>query len=281
MAKLPDVNGDVRKFLADNGITVYDYTKEIHAIKYKFPLFRRPGNPVGLVLHNTSGMIELQNLVPTWQKRNVPSHFAVDQLGRVGQYVMLDFSDRATEGTLRHVSIELQAVKDGDITTDQVRSAACIAGFVHGYFGTPLKIANSKTEEGIAHHALFVDPKNPNGHFACPGPAIIGRKGEIVKQGTAFAAKLKHDQNPTGQWWVRVPAQGGLYRYDFDVNGNVRWTDPNNKKTGVGLWTIEGSEVRIKWTATGSTDKWQLPLFTSATSKMKGVDYELTAERVA
>ena len=283
MAGLPDGHTDILKALKDEGLSYVDKTKPIHAIKYRWPLYRRPGNPVGLVLHNTAGMITLDNLVGHWQKKNVPSHFAIDQTGRIGLYVQLDFADRATENTNRHVSIELQAVENGDITAEQVSSAGFIAGFLHSYYGTSLAIAKGKGEPGISHHSLFVDPKNPDGHFNCPGEAIIGKKPKIVEAARKFSGQLAFDDRPMGSWWVRVPSLAGIWRYEFQSNLTVKWVDPHNNKSGTGTWTQSGGAIRIKWPSTGSTETWPLPLKPSdyeGTYTTKRETYDFVAERI-
>ena len=90
MSNLPDVNELLRKELSDRGIQVLDFTGKIHALKFTSPLYLRPGNAIGIVMHNTSGMVTLPNLVGTWKDKEPhppPSHLAIDQAGVVGRYV--------------------------------------------------------------------------------------------------------------------------------------------------------------------------------------------------
>src|SRR4029450_1253846 len=81
-----DVNGLLVKVLADNGVGTADFTGQIHALKYKAPLYLRPGGAIGIVMHNTSGIVTLPNLVGTWKNKEPnppPSHLAIDQSGQV------------------------------------------------------------------------------------------------------------------------------------------------------------------------------------------------------
>jgi hypothetical protein len=146
---VPDVNLLLDKILADNGIGTADFTGKIHALKYKAPLYLRPGNAIGIVMHNTSGMVTLPNLVGTWKSKEPnppPSHLAIDQSGQVGRYVRLQYADRATENTNRHLSIEFQAVANGSITIHQIKSAALITAFANVIYGVEFAIAQSESQ---------------------------------------------------------------------------------------------------------------------------------------
>jgi hypothetical protein len=283
MSSIPDVNGLLVKTLVEQGITVSDFTAQIHALRFKYPLYLRPSAALGIVMHNTSGMVTLPNLVGTWKNKEPnppPSHLAIDQAGRVGRYVRLQYADRATENTNRHISIEFQAVENGDITGDQIRTAAIITAFAHVVYGVDLVIAESRTAKGLAHHSLFVDKGNPDGHTNCPGLAIIGRKGEILKQAKELAATMAFDEEPAGRWQVKVDQWTWIYT--FDANGNVSWLDPFNQKTGKGTWKVNPGEISFSWTNSTTKESWTLPLRPTAQPgkcTMDGKTYDLSAAR--
>jgi hypothetical protein len=68
-------------------------------------------------------------------------------------------------------------------------------------------------------------------------------------------------KSPVGWWKVNVkPAF--LWYYQFRGDGTVTWFDPFNGKTGDGRWSTTASFLNITW-ATGSSEKWTLPLTTS------------------
>ncbi len=281
---IPNVNEMLKKTLTAQGIAILDFTAQIHGLKFNFPLFIRPGNATGIVMHNTSGLSSLPGLVDTWRSKEPnppPSHLAIDQSGTVGQYIRLEFADRATEHTLMHLSIEFQAVENGDITDQQIKSAAVITAFAHVVFGVELGIANSRSAKGLAHHSLFVDKGNPQGHMNCPGLAIIGKKEEILEQAKGFVSQMAFNDEPAGRWRVRVGQW--MWIYTFDVNGNVTWLDPFNQKTGRGRWTVKGSLISISWTNSKTIETWNLPLQPAAQTgscTMDGEDYDLHAVRL-
>jgi hypothetical protein len=264
MTDIPDPNLELIRVLDDQGIAVFDFTKETHQIDFgKNPLFRRPGNPVGTVLHNTTLNASFRSVLNHWTNEEpFPSHFAIERDGKVGRFVRLEYSDRATEGTLMHVSIEFRAVTDGDITDAQVNSAAAIAAFLNGYYGTPLAIATSSKEKGMAHHSLFVKPGS-GGHAGCPGTAIIARKAAILAKAKTIAGGLTLN-SPYGQWLVQVKPYTWIYT--FQSNNTVTWRDPNTRKGGAGTWKIgkdptSGKDkILISWTKSKAHDKWDYPL---------------------
>lgn len=284
MAARPNVNALLKQCLTDRGVAVTDFTTRIHALNYKYPLYQRPGNPMGVVMHNTDGLILLENLVGTWKNKEPsppPSHLAIDQSGAVGFYVRLEYADRATENTNRHLSIEFQAVRFGDLTGPQMDTAAIIAAFAQVVYGVDLAIANSRADRGWAHHALFVDPKNPDGHRACPGDAIIGRKSDILTKAAAIVPLLAFEDEPAGRWDVRVDRWNWIYT--FDPRGNVSWRDPYNNMTGTGTWENRGGRLVFTWHNSQTTESWDLPLKATdqlGRTRMKGVDYEVRARRI-
>ncbi len=284
MAGIPDVNELLRTKLSEQSIKVSDFTGKIHTLNYKFPLYLRPSKPVGIVMHNTSGLVTLANLVGTWKNKEPsppPSHLAIDRSGEVGFYVRLPYADRATENTNRHLSIEFQAVENGDITREQVKSAAVITSFAHVVYDVALAISDSRTASGLAHHSLFVERGNPNGHFNCPGQAIINQKPAILELAKKFKANMQFSEEPAGRWEVRVDKW--VWHYTFSVDGSVVWLDPFNKKTGKGRWTIKAGTIVFAWTNSTSKEKWNLPLSsTDQTGQciMDGKTYDLRAKRL-
>ena len=283
MSSIPDVNKVLEKELLNHGIQVFDFTTPIHSLKYNHPLFLRPGNALGIVLHNTGGLALLPNLVETWKNKEPnppPSHLAIDQTGAVGRYVRLQYSDRATEHTLQHLSIEFQAVENGDITEKQIISGAVIVAFAHLIYGIQLNIADSRKASGVAHHSLFVEKNNPKGHSNCPSQAIISRKLEIISYAEDFAAKMSFDDEPAGIWEVKV--EKWIWIYTFDPNGNVTWRDKyNTKEAGKGTWKIAGDVISFAWQS-GTKESWNLPLQPAAqtgVTTMDGTFYEVFAVR--
>jgi hypothetical protein len=280
---VPDVNGLLVKTLTDHGVGSADFTGQIHALKYKAPLYLRPGNPIGIVMHNTAGMVTLPNLVGTWKSKEPnppPSHLAIDQAGQVGRYVRLQYADRATENTNRHLSIEFQAVEGGGITSQQITTGAIIAAFAHVIYGVDLAIAESRTAKGLAHHSIFVDKGNPQGHSNCPGGAIIETKGRLLEQARRIAAAMAFDDEPAGRWYVRVDKWAWLYT--FDANGNVSWLDQGNGKSGKGTWRVSPGVMTLSWTGSATRETWTLPLRPAAqggSCTMDGETYDVKAVR--
>lgn len=281
MAGNPNVNELLRKTLKDNGVAVSDFTAQILGIKFKYPLYIRPGSVIGIVMHNTSGMVTLPNLVGTFKNNSSPSHLAIDKSGAVGQYISLEYADRATEHTNRHISIEFQAVENGGITGYQITSAAIIAAFSHVVYGIDLAIAESRTAKGLAHHSLFVNKGDPGAHANCPGLGIISRKGEILEEAKELAAKMVFDDEPAGRWQVKV--EDWVWIYTFDPNGSVTWLDPFNKKTGRGTWKINGKFITFSWVNSTTKENWELPLKSTAQNgncTIDGKSYVLHAVRL-
>jgi hypothetical protein len=274
----------LKKTLAAQGIALVDFTAQIHGLKFNFPLFIRPGNALGIVMHNTSGLSSLSGLVDTWRAKEPnppPSHLAIEQSGTVGQYIRLEFADRATEHTFMHLSIEFQAVENGDITTSQIKTAAIITAFAHVVFGVELAVANGRTAKGLAHHSLFVDKGNPDGHANCPGLTIVGRKEAILDQAKEFVGQMTFSDEPAGRWRVKVGQW--MWIYTFDVNGNVSWLDPYNQKRGQGRWTIKGQTIVISWVNSTTKESWDLPLNPAAQTGscvMDGEPYDLNAVKL-
>jgi len=66
-------------------------------------------------------------------------------------------------------------------------------------------------------------------------------------------------QQLVGKWRVNVDKY--VWDYDFDPYGHVRWTDPFNKETGTGTWSLAKDTIYISWApASGSREEWDLPL---------------------
>ncbi len=285
MANRPNVNDVFKQTLRDNNIGYEDYTSGIHGLNYEYPLYNRPGNAIGIVMHNTSGMILLANLVGTWKSKEPhppPSHLAIDQTGRVGLYVKLEYADRATENTNKHISIEFQAVENGDITDQQVATGAVIAAFMNVVYGMRLEVAESRTASGLAHHSMFVDKSNPDGHANCPGLLIIAKKKAILEKATAVASKMSFSNEPAGRWRVKVAHW--VWNYTFSLDGKVVWLDPFNNETGEGTWAIDAklNVIVFTWKNSKSTETWNLPLVATAQkgkTTIEGVNYDLDASR--
>lgn len=281
---VPDVNGLLATALRDNSVSMLDFSGQIHGLKDKHALYLRPGAAIGVVLHNTGGLVTLPNLVGTWKDKEPnppPSHLAIDQAGQVGRYVRLQYADCATENTNRHLSIELQAVANGDLTEAQVRSAAIIVAFANVVYGIDLAVSSSRTAKGVAHHSLFVDKGNPLGHFGCPGPAIIARKEDILRQARTFAAAMAFEDEPAGRWHVQV--NGFTWLYTFDANGGVTWLDQGNKMTGRGTWSISAGVISFAWYGSATKETWNKPLRPTerdGTCIMKGKTYDVKAVRL-
>jgi hypothetical protein len=61
-----------------------------------------------------------------------------------------------------------------------------------------------------------------------------------------------------GWWYVWVDPH--FWTYVFQANGNVRWTDPYNHKTGTGKWDSKNG-ITIKWAAPSTTvEDWDTPI---------------------
>jgi hypothetical protein len=223
-------------------------------------LYMRPGNPLGIVMHNTSGLVHLENLLAGWERQGSPppSHLAIDQSGRVGFYVKLEFADRATENTNRHISIEFQAVNNGDISKAQITAAGIIYAFLHDVFEMKFAIAEKRTDVGLSHHSMFVTPGS-GGHANCPGAAILRRKPEIIEAAKSYASKLEFDNQPTGIWEVKVAAWTWIYQ--FHPTGEVSWHDAYNLHSkGTGKFKIEGAKMTFKWHKSLAVEAWDFPL---------------------
>lgn len=253
---MPGINAMLTRVLNLYGVGVEDYSTQAHSIPGMSPLYGRSWNPVGIVMHNTDGLIEMKNMVPSWARKKLPppSHLGIHQNGTVAYFVRLDFADRATEHTNKHISIEFQAVHNGDLTDAQLYSAGLVYAFLHNIYGIPFTVASTREQAGLAHHALFVDANNPEGHFTCPGPAIIGRKQDVIDRAKAYAVQMDMGSTPIGFWWARIP--GYVWLYQFKVDQTVTWKDPYNGENGTGTWKQVSSEVRISWKGSKTIEKW-------------------------
>jgi len=283
MTSHPNVNALLSNALRSNAIAVLDYTSQTHAIPMKSPLYQRSWNPVGVVMHNTSGLIALENMAGDWATRAnpPPSHLAIDQSGRVAYFVRLNYADRATENTNKHISIEFQAEANGGITEAQLKSAAVIYGFLHDVYGMEFAIASKKDEKGLAHHSLFVDPTNPEAHANCPGAAIVARKAEIIELAKKIAASINFGDEPTGAWDVRVSRWYWIYQ--FSADGSVTWRDPYNGRNGAGTWNSNGTQISFKWKNSKTVETWDIPFKTdprTGSCEMEGEPrYDVIAAR--
>ncbi len=280
MTSHPNVNVLLTGVLKANGIVVLDFTAKTHAIPMRFPLYLRPGNPIGIVMHNTSGLIDLNNLVGTWANKTSPppSHLAIDQSGRVAYFVSLNHADRATENTNKHISIEFQAVENGDISQAQIKSSAIIYGFLHDVYGIEFAVANTRQARGLAHHSIFVNLKDPEAHANCPGAAILARKPEIIELAKKSATTIDFGDEPTGLWQVRVDRW--LWIYQFGADGTVTWRDPYNGRSGTGTWKTNSGKLSFSWKGSKTVETWDLPL--SATAQTGACQMEdLPLHRVA
>jgi hypothetical protein len=260
MKSANDLLADV---LIKENVPVLDRTRQTHSIKMSFPLYLRPGNPLGIVMHNTSGMVHLENLLAGWERQGSPppSHLAIDQSGRVGFYVKLEYADRATENTNRHISIEFQAVNNGDISESQIKAAGIIYGFLHDVFEMKFAIAEKRTDLGLSHHSLFVVPGG-GGHANCPGTTILRRKPAIIEAAKVWAGKLNFSDQPTGIWEVKVGVWTWIYQ--FYSSGEVSWHDAFNLKSkGTGKFKITGLKMTFKWNKSQAIETWNLPLTSS------------------
>jgi len=65
---------------------------------------------------------------------------------------------------------------------------------------------------------------------------------------------LTDPQKVVGWWYVWVDTY--FWTYVFEANGEVRWTDPYNHKSGRGKWDPKGN-ISIKWSAPSTaTEQW-------------------------
>jgi hypothetical protein len=262
---MPGVNALLTKVLGTYNIGYEDYRTQTHEMPFTHPLYMRSWPPVGIVMHYTEGMIDMKNLVTTWLTKSPmpPSHLCITSTGKVGYFVSLDYADRATENTNKHISIEFQAAKNSDITDAQIHTASLIYAFLHNVYDMPFAEASSRGEKGLSHHAVFVDASNPDGHATCPGPAIIARKPAIIARAKAYVHQLNMGTTAHGSWWVRVP--GSLYTYKFG-DGSVSWLDVANGMKGAGTWKQDSKsgEVRITWDKSKTIEKWTTVTATAA-----------------
>jgi hypothetical protein len=265
---MKNANALLSEMLGKENIAVVDRTSQTHAMKIPYPLYLRPGNPLGIVMHNTSGLVHLENLLAGWEKQASPppSHLAIDQSGRVGFYVKLDYADRATENTNRHISIEFQAINNGDISANQVASAGVVYAFLHDVYEMKFAIAEKRSDLGLSHHSLFVAPGG-GGHANCPGSTILKRKPEIIAAAQSYTNRLEFGDQPTGIWEVKVAVWTWIYQ--FFATGDVQWHDAYNLQSkGTGKYKIAGTLMTFKWNKSNAIESWQLPLSSNAQTGM-------------
>jgi hypothetical protein len=85
-----------------------------------------------------------------------------------------------------------------------------------------------------------------------------------------------------GIWTVK--ADKWTWRYELRLDGQAKWTDVVNGKTGTGRWTMDGSEVKFTWDNSPNKEVWRpLPL-TPTGQKGRwtwpdGTSYEINAVR--
>jgi hypothetical protein len=147
--------------------------------------------PKGLILHITDGIGGLGGpkggeggILTTFIETGSVSHFGIDQVGNVGQYIDTKFAETATENSGGWFSVECVQKRGNALTAPQVTSAGNLFAWLHSLFPTsiPLKPAVSMKDSGLGYHALFLTAAQiANSHHAgCPGDLVIAQRPSII-----------------------------------------------------------------------------------------------------
>jgi hypothetical protein len=152
----------------------------------------------GLVLHIAEGFYEG---TIAWQQgdNSVSSHFVVGrEHGESAQLVDTDVTAwTQRDGNGEWLSAEFAGFTPSHplhrkhpgwekLSEWQLDTAARLLVKAHALYHVPLQIASSAGGRGLGHHSMGGESW---GHRDCPGPAIIGQKGEILRRARALAGE--------------------------------------------------------------------------------------------
>jgi len=150
----------------------------------------------GVVLHIAEGFYEG---TIAWQHgdNGVSSHFVIGrEHGESAQLVDTDVTAwTQREGNGEWLSVEFAGFTPSHplhrkhpgwekLSEWQLDQAARLLVKAHAQYHVPLQIASSAGGRGLGHHSMGGASW---GHRDCPGPAIIGQKGEILRRARALA----------------------------------------------------------------------------------------------
>lgn len=138
-----------------------------------------------VVFHIAEGSFEGTISWEMNDESDISSHLVVSKTGEIAQ--MLDTAVQSwcqAKGNPVGISVEFEGRTPNALTDAQLTAGARILLWAHREHGVPLRVANSTSDRGLAHHSMGADW----GHQDCPGPAIIAQKPEVVRRAIVLSS---------------------------------------------------------------------------------------------
>ena len=161
--------------------------------------------PTQFIMHSIIAPWTAKRVYEYWRdSTNLESHFGVDYVGDVGQYIGTETRADANAGANRRpdgtgaVSVETASNLQGsDPWNDkQVEDLIAIGVWLHQQHNIPLRICRTHDDPGYGYHSMF--PQWSTSGTACPGAARIKQFREVVFPGiVARATASEEDDMPT------------------------------------------------------------------------------------
>ena len=115
------------------------------------------------------------------------AHFVVGKGGKVAQLIdtnLKSWANIAANGS--SVTIEFETLHGEALTAAQLDAGARLIGDIHHETGIPIQVTDEPANgTGVAYHGLGAAHGINWGHPACPGPAILAQRPELVKRALA------------------------------------------------------------------------------------------------
>ncbi|MFD9047695.1 peptidoglycan recognition protein family protein [Streptomyces zaomyceticus] len=151
--------------------------------------------PTQFIVHSIIAPWTARRTYEYWRdSTNLESHFGVDYLGTVGQYIGTQTRADANAGANRRpdgtgaVSAETASNLEGsDPWNDkQVEDLIAIGVWLHKMHEIPLRICRTHDDPGFGYHSMF--PEWSTNGTSCPGPARIRQFKTVVFPGIVARA---------------------------------------------------------------------------------------------
>ncbi|MFF7837538.1 N-acetylmuramoyl-L-alanine amidase [Streptomyces ossamyceticus] len=158
--------------------------------------------PTQFIVHSIAAPWTAKRTYEYWRdSTNLESHFGVDYVGDVGQYIGTETRADANAGANRRpdgtgaVSVETASNLQGsDPWNDkQVEDLIAIGVWLHREHGIPLRICRTHDDPGYGYHSMF--PQWSTSGTACPGAARINQFREVVFPGIVARATGTPEEN--------------------------------------------------------------------------------------
>jgi hypothetical protein len=151
--------------------------------------------PTQFIVHSIIAPWTVRRTYEFWRdSTNLESHFGVDYMGDVGQYIGTETRADANAGANRRpdgtgaVSAETASNLQGSDpwNAKQLEDLIAIGAWLHHEHDIPLRLCRSHDDPGFGYHSMF--PEWSTSGTACPGPARIRQFREVVFPGIVARA---------------------------------------------------------------------------------------------